>query len=63
MEKGLGVLVDNKLKCYQHINETVNKSNKLVGMIAHYISFKTSIKSTHVPRIGLFRNVENKSVK
>ena len=43
MEKDLGVVVDNKLKFDQHINETVKKSNKLVGMmIRHYISFKTN---------------------
>ena len=38
MEKDLGVLVDhiNKLKFDQHINETVKKSNTLVGMIKHY---------------------------
>ena len=26
----------------QHINETVKKSNTMIGMITHYISFKTS---------------------
>ena len=41
VEKDLGVLVDSKLKFDQHINETVKKSNKLVGVITHYITFKT----------------------
>ena len=34
-------LIDNKLKFDHHINKTVNKSNQMVGMITHYISFKT----------------------
>ena len=37
VEKDLGVLVDNKLKFDQHINETVTHPKKLVGMITHYI--------------------------
>ena len=37
MEKDLGVLVDNKLKFDQHMNEIVKKSNQLVGMITLYI--------------------------
>ena len=52
VEEDLGVLVDNKLKFDQHINETINKSNALVGMKTHYISFKTS--DTMVP---LFLNI------
>ena len=45
VEKDLGVLVDHKFKFDQHINETVKKSNTMVGngMIIHYISFKTDI--------------------
>ena len=41
VEKDLGVLVVNQLKFDQYVNETVNKSNKMVAMITNYISFKT----------------------
>ena len=40
-EKDLGVTVDTNLTFEEHINETVKKANRLVGMISHFISHKT----------------------
>ena len=37
--------LDNKLKFDKHINETVNKSNKLVGMITHIIQTSDLMES------------------
>ena len=42
VEKDLGVHVDDRLTFNTHITETVKKANKLVGMISHYISHKSS---------------------
>ena len=46
-EKDLGVFVDSNLDFEHHINETVKKANKLVGMITHFISYK--VKEVMVP--------------
>ena len=40
-EKDLGVYVDNNLSFDHHVNTTVNKANKLAGMISHYITYKS----------------------
>ena len=46
-EKDLGVKVDNKLKFKEHMNDVINKSNKMVGMIRR--TFKTLSISTFGP--------------
>ena len=39
-EKDLGVYVDNELTFEYHIQETVKRANKMVGMITHFIQYK-----------------------
>jgi len=46
-EKDLGVVVDNKLSFDQHINQAVNKANRLVGII--FRTFKDLGKDTFLP--------------
>ena len=41
-EKDLGVIVDTSLCFESHMNNMVKKANRMVGMITHYISHKTS---------------------
>ena len=40
LEKDLGIYVDNNLTFEGHINEIVNKANRLVGMISRFITHK-----------------------
>ena len=52
VEKDLGILVDNKLKCDQHINETVKKSNQMFGMIIVIIIIINNIFKAHLGAIS-----------
>ena len=38
--KGLGVIVANDLTWTKHVNETVHKANKVLGLLKHTVGIK-----------------------
>ena len=62
-EKDLGIIIDDKLKFQQHINQQKNKANQRLGMIKRSFSymdkemFLTLFKSIVRPHLEYGRNV------